>query len=370
MPADLPSLTGLRWLAAFGVFGFHVLVVQYFGGTGAQVMGVVFGAGSSCVALFFVLSGFVITWGSDHASVRLFWLRRVARLWPLHLVGVLLALVVAFTTVPGIRTTDPVSELANVFLVSTWHDAWWQAGNPVSWPLACEAFFALVFPLLHAGLRRCAAPIVTGVAVLTLLATFASPTLSAQFPGHPSAYSSPLMRLPEFVLGIACALLMRDHSWSDPPLGVAIPAAVLGYLTSSGTVPVPLPAGADPTAIAVAGYALLVCGLARTDVRGERSVLATRPFQVLGRLSFAFYLVHLLVIASVSSPWPDGHPQIAWAPAALLALTSLTIALVVAVVLHRGVEVPMRRWFLGLTGAHRVPGTGRSDISTRRAAGR
>lgn len=256
-----------------------------------------------------------------------------------------------------------------VLLVSTWHDAWWQAGNPVSWSLACEAFFALVFPLLYAGLRRCATPVVTGVAVLALLVTFAAPAISAHLPGHPSSYSSPLMRLPEFVLGIACALLVRDRAWAGPPLVLGVPAAVLGYLASAGTIPVPLPAGANPTAIAVAGYALLVCALARTNVRGQRSVLASRPFQVLGRLSFAFYLVHLLVVASVSSPWPDGHPQIAWLPATLLALTSLAVALALAAVLHHAVEVPARRWILGWVGGRRAPGAGRSESRVRGATG-
>lgn len=347
MPQNLPSLTGLRWVAALGVFGFHILVVQYFSGSAVTVWGAVFGPGSSCVALFFVLSGFVITWSYRSGETTRFWLRRVARLWPAHLVAVGLALVVAATTVPGIRTTDPMGELANVFLVSTWHTQWWQAGNPVSWSLACEAFFYFVFPFLHAALRRCPGPFLVAVASVMLLVTFTAPALAAHLPGQLSPYSFPPFRLPEFILGIVCALLIRQHGWSGPRPVVAVPVAVLGYVASAGGFFVP-PAGIEPSALADLGFALLISALVRIDLAGRRSVLASRPFQLLGKLSFSFYLVHLLVIASVSSPWPDGHPQIAWVPAALLALVSLTVALALAAALHFGVEVPARQALLRL----------------------
>ncbi len=63
-------------------------------------------------------------------------------------------------------------------------------------------------------------------------------------------------------------------------------------------------------------------------------------------MSFAFYLVHLLVIASVSSSWPDGHPELPWRQAVLLGLAAFAIALAIAWVLHKAVEVPAQRWLL------------------------
>lgn len=203
--------------------------------------------------------------------------------------------------------------------------------------------------MLRAGLRRCPAPVLLAVAVSTLLVTAAAPAVSAHLPGHPSVYASPLMRLPEFVLGIVSALLMRDHRSAGPPLPLAGPLAVLGYFASAQPAVVALLPGINATAIAVPGYALLICALARTDLTGGRTLLATRPFVTLRRLSFAFYLVHLLVIASVSSPWPDGHPQIAWLPATLLTLTSLATAILLAAALHLVVEVPARRALLRST---------------------
>jgi len=89
------------------------------------------------VSFFFVLSGFVLTWAYDPTmSVRGFYLRRFARIYPLHAVTWLVAFLVV----------DP--ELAGkarraLLLVQVWSgkqtDAF--AMNSVSWSLGCEAFF-------------------------------------------------------------------------------------------------------------------------------------------------------------------------------------------------------------------------------------
>nr|WP_232536640.1 acyltransferase [Curtobacterium flaccumfaciens] len=149
----LPSLTGLRWVAAFGVFAYHVRNLRYFDGNAQTTLSAVVGSGDTGVSLFFMLSGFVLAWsdrtdGDSAGPLRAalhFWYRRAARIWPLHLVAVLAAIVVGATLMPSIRTTSPVALVANVLLVNAWHAPWWQAGNPVSWSLACEAFFYLTF---------------------------------------------------------------------------------------------------------------------------------------------------------------------------------------------------------------------------------
>src|SRR5690349_2309269 len=150
----LPSLTGLRWVAALLVFGLHVNNFRYFDGTTGRVVTWAFGAGATGVSFFFVLSGFVLTWSArpgDRAPA--FWRRRAARILPVHLVTAAIALVMALTlehqSMPSLR-----QGLANVLLVHSWWRPWWQTLDPVSWSLACEAFFYALFPLLALGLRR------------------------------------------------------------------------------------------------------------------------------------------------------------------------------------------------------------------------
>lgn len=342
----LPSLTGLRWATALLIFGHHLMAVEYFGGTAGDVWAWAFEAGKTGVTLFFILSGFVLAWGyKPQQTARSFWWHRVARIYPLHVVGVVLALIAAATLVPEIRTDSAAPVVANVFLVNGWVPDWWQAGNPASWSLVCEAFFYLSFPFLIVPLVRASNRALTTVIVASLALVALAPQIAAFAPGVLSSASTPLLRLPEFVIGMTLAVMMKRGEWMPLRLGIAVPLAVAGYaLSEAPTVP-----GTDihPGLAATVGfYALLVASLANADARGRSTFLARPLWQELGRVSFAFYLVHLLVIASVSSGWPDGHPELPWRQAVPLALAAFGIALAIAWAMHKLVEIPAQRWLL------------------------
>ncbi len=339
----LPSLTGLRWLTAMLIFGHHLMAVEYFGGRAGDLWGFVFEAGKTGVTLFFILSGFVLAWGYKPAqSARSFWLHRAARIYPLHVVGVMLALAAAATLVPEIQSPGVAPVGANLLLISGWFPDWWQAGNPASWSLVCEAFFYLTFPLVIRLVAGRSARVLWTVAAVALVLVALAPAIAAGSPVPMSAASTPLLRLPEFVLGVVLALLMKQTAWRPAPLRFAVPLAVLGYAMSEAP---PLP-GTDihlGLAVTVGGFALLVASLASADAHRSSTFLAGPTWQELGRLSFAFYLVHLLVIASVSSAWPDGHPELHWPRAIALAALAFAISLGLAWVLHRGVEIRAQR---------------------------
>lgn len=88
-PAALPSLTGMRFLAAALVFLAHMSAVRMF--TDQQLnkdVDTYFGTlGSIGVTFFFILSGFVLTWSArTDDRPRLFWRRRLAKIYPTHFV--------------------------------------------------------------------------------------------------------------------------------------------------------------------------------------------------------------------------------------------------------------------------------------------
>ncbi|MDQ1075091.1 MULTISPECIES: acyltransferase [Microbacterium] len=343
---NLPSLTGLRWATAMLIFGHHLMAVEYFGGTPGVIWGTLFEAGKTGVTLFFILSGFVLAWGyKPQQTARSFWWHRIARIYPLHLVGVGLALVAAATLVPEIRTDGTAPVVANAFLVNGWVPDWWQAGNPASWSLVCEAFFYLTFPFLIRPLARASNRALGVVVVASLVVAALAPQIASMSPIPMSAASTPLLRMPEFVIGVSLALLMKKSAWQPVRLVVAVPLAVAGYaLSEAPTLP-----GTDihpGLAATVGSYALLVASLANADARANSTFLARPLWQELGRVSFAFYLVHLLVIASVSSAWPDGHPQLPWRQAVPLALAAFGIALALAWAMHKLIEIPAQRWLL------------------------
>ncbi|MFF3150535.1 acyltransferase family protein [Streptomyces sp. NPDC057927] len=94
-PGPLPSLTGLRWVAALLVFCLHTRNLGYFNGQARHFADWGFGAGSTGVSFFFLLSGFVLGWSarSDDRPTA-FWRRRFARLYPVHLVTACIAVFV------------------------------------------------------------------------------------------------------------------------------------------------------------------------------------------------------------------------------------------------------------------------------------
>ncbi|WP_295787391.1 acyltransferase [uncultured Microbacterium sp.] len=354
----LPSLTGLRWATAMLIFGHHLMAVEYFGGAPGDVWAFVFEAGKTGVTLFFILSGFVLAWGyKPQQSAGSFWWHRVARIYPLHVMGVGLALVAAATLVPEIRTDGAAPLAANLLLINGWVPDWWQAGNPASWSLVCEAFFYLAFPFLIRPLVRLSTRGQAIVVAVALALVALAPQIAALAPGVLSSASTPLLRLPEFVIGMSLALLVKSGAWMRLRLRFAVPLAVAGYaLSEAPTLP-----GTDvhPGLAATVGFfALLVASLAAADAHRGSTFLARPLWQELGRVSFAFYLVHLLVIASVSSAWPDGHPELPWRQAVPLALAAFGIALAIAWVLHRAVEVPAQRWLLRFDPARRAAAGG------------
>jgi peptidoglycan/LPS O-acetylase OafA/YrhL len=351
---DLPSLTGLRWVTAMMIFLYHVLVVSYFADPWSFPGMAVFFGGGAGVTVFFVLSGFVLAWGSRRDQpAGSFYVRRLARVYPLHLVALALALVTAATVVPGIRTPGAAPLVADLLLVGTWNPDWWQAGNPVSWSLACEAFFYLLFPLLIRLLSGRAAPALVVVSAVALAVMLVAPGIAAASPVPMSVSSTPLLRLPEFVIGITAALLLRQRQWQPPRPRITVPLAVLGY--SVGLLP---GQPDDPLqlthTIGALAFALLISSLAAVDAAGGRTFLAGPGWQALGRASFAFYLVHVLVMASVSSPWPGGHPLLPWPAATALMVCAFFAALALALVLHHGVEVPAQRIIMRLDRAARI----------------
>jgi peptidoglycan/LPS O-acetylase OafA/YrhL len=102
MSVYFPGLNGLRFFAAMAVAISHVeLMKQYHGLPNAYDKPAVYELGRLSVTLFFVLSGFLITYlllaekqQSGGIAVRKFYLRRILRIWPLYFLVVLLSFLV------------------------------------------------------------------------------------------------------------------------------------------------------------------------------------------------------------------------------------------------------------------------------------
>jgi peptidoglycan/LPS O-acetylase OafA/YrhL len=356
VPQRLDALTGLRWWAAFLVFLFHMLVFAPIPGA----MAVVFGQGYFGVTFFFVLSGFVLTWSArPEVSTSTFYWRRFARIWPAHIVALIIAVPVFYTlaAVPEgsfLKPFDLGVLLLSVVLVQAWSNspAILFSGNPAAWTLTCEAFFYALHPWISKLLMRCSRRGALIVASGILVWAFGYRGLVTALPGSIlSDLPTPVVRVPEFILGMALAWAVRS-GWR---LRVPVTVGVGSMFVVVGTIVVVshrLPQAPVLRYIPYFGNelftvacALAIVSLVQRALTGRRSVFEAAWMVKLGEWSFAFYLVHATFIYLALRIFGFAAP--AWHNLLWFALL-LVVDLVAAWALHSLVERPlekrMRRW--------------------------
>lgn len=352
MTHRLDRLTSLRALAAFYVFLFHLENHQLLQRRWPVTLG------DSGVVFFFVLSGFVLAWSHSPGRLRRdFYLRRASKIYPMHL---------AMTAVAFLA---PINEKAKswtgAFLSATLLQAWvWSndvypyAGNSVSWTLSCEVLFYLCFPFLVVAMSRISHRAQWGVALSCFAFTGLTAFVITRAYSPVVAYHLPLIRLSEFVLGIAAALSMKAGRRIPIKPWMAVGLVIAGMLAARNLRP------AVTISVMTLPYLAVVMAVAGSEMDRRSSGrtlrwLQWRPLVYCGEVSFAFYLVHLLVI--------DNTPGVAnlhgWTAVVML----FAISAALAVALHHGVEKPAMRWLVthfsrkapvGLVPAQRSPSAG------------
>ncbi|ROQ89052.1 peptidoglycan/LPS O-acetylase OafA/YrhL [Streptomyces sp. 2132.2] len=372
----LDSLTGLRWWAALLVFGEHIAALKLGTRVGEEERGpadevlyFLFGTGTIGVSCFFILSGFVLAWTyrPDGDTVRRFWQRRFAKIYPVYLVSTVLAFVLfsGMGQVPG-----AVNVVLHLTLLQSWvpEQSLYFGLNPVTWSLSCEAFFYLMLPVLFLWLRRAGVRTLFAVVVGAVALSFVLPyTLGAlvELPrpgeemiptgpvGGPFAYwftyVFPGFRLLEFGAGVAAALLVRRQAWRGPSVAWSLTACLAGWLVNALLLPPRL----QHEAGTFLPFVLLISSLAVADLRGGWSPLRGRRMRFLGEISYCLYVFQLLLLAVVAvtlRPALAAAGVIGDREAALpdwlvgpAALGCLMFCSLVAWAAYRWVEVPMMR---------------------------
>jgi peptidoglycan/LPS O-acetylase OafA/YrhL len=349
------SLTGLRWWAAFVVFAHHIGGLAPLPGPLAAVAHY----GYLGVTFFFVLSGFVLTWSwSARLSTATFYWRRFARVYPAHVIALLVAIPVftSFTPQPDQPWKLPVDILAlllALFLLQAWSadPAIFFAGNPVAWTLTYEAFFYAMHPLLTRGLARLR---VTGALIASLMIVvlaFAIRTAVIAPGGSLIPWvPSPVQHLTEFALGMALAWAFRSGWRPRIPVSVGLLAIALAIAAIVALprllpgAPLTVVVGWFPNELVTVACALAIVALAARSLRGRRSFFSHPILVRLGEWSFAFYLLHETVIYALLGwvgPQPGGWTGLLWFSGVL------AVSIAAAAALHLLVEKPAERRIRG-----------------------
>src|SRR5271168_3041237 len=163
---DIKALTGLRIIAAVWVVLFHFRpflddAAPRFGDALAPVLN----CGAQGVDLFFILSGFVLTWNyldrmgpslSGRAALRFLWLR-LARVWPVYLVTLHLAVLWIIFTLhvghvpsPDVANLTAISYVRQILLVQLWFEPFFDgtSWDGPAWSISAEWLAYLLFGAL------------------------------------------------------------------------------------------------------------------------------------------------------------------------------------------------------------------------------
>lgn len=305
----LPGLNGIRAIAAVGVLLSHInLSLPIFGITNYSLFGFrpngatsSWNLGEQGVTMFFVLSGFLITYlllleirKKKHVDKKKFYMRRILRIWPLYFFYLLLTILSVFGFTgswPPLGTLSfYIFLLANVpFIV--------ERTLPASdhlWSIAVEEQFYLFWPLLF-KLRSNLLPIllwtVAGFTVLRLV-------LWALFPFKFFTVLITVNRFDCMVFGgILAILFYRQHKSLGlimHPLAqscawLTIIIHVVNYEIINSIISMEF-------VMAATGF--IICG----QIGGKYKIinLEKRLPNFLGKYSFGIYVYHPLIIYVLS----------------------------------------------------------------------
>ncbi|HEY6966287.1 MAG TPA: acyltransferase [Burkholderiales bacterium] len=355
-PQRVRSLDGLRGVAILLVLLWHYYACEIVT-TDDGILGVARQSLSlawSGVDLFFVLSGFLIGGilidRRESANYfRVFFMRRVCRIFPLYFLVLGLYVAVAASgalAAPSFRwlLADPLplwsyaSFTQNVAMaVYQTYGAGWLG---VTWSLAIEEQFYLVLPFVVFLLPRRA------LALALLLGIAAAPVLQFFWPGFHAFVNAP-WRADTLLSGAMLAFLVRQPAFvasmrARPDLLRALLVALsLGAVLLS----------AVPEAFGSLKYfwlAGLCATLLLTAYLGTEPwlvrCLESRPLVWFGQVSFAVYLLHQVVSGLVHGYLGHDQPQIRTLADAGFTLLALAITLALAALSYRWIEQPFVRY--------------------------
>jgi peptidoglycan/LPS O-acetylase OafA/YrhL len=328
------------------VFSWHCVPTHQFSAT--------FSLGYVGVGFFFLLSGFILTYSYRAAfanglradALRAFYVARFARIVPLHLVTMppMILTMVYFGNPVWTNAAVPtrITEVAaQAVLLQSWfaQRAVHFGGNGPSWSISVEAFFYALFPFLAYGLLRAfraASP------RTVLAAAFAIWALQAAVlvPQHAAVddwrfYVFPPARLTDFVVGmlLGIAVLRGDPAARWRLRGTSMELLAVAAVGLSVFISPLLPLALRFSAALMPAWAFAIYVFAAR--RGAFSRVLEHPILVrLGEVSFAFYLIHLAVVATLTYWIGPSH--------SLFVPLAFGLSLGSSFVLFHTVEQPMR----------------------------
>lgn len=302
---NIPSLTGFRAIAAYLVFISHF--VFFYPNIFSKSWNFFFCEMYIGVAMFFVLSGFLITYqyyNSEKFTFKNYMIKRFARIYPLYFILTSLIFIFNSNSVTHFKLY-----ILNITFLRSFFVDFLKTGIASGWSLTVEEMFYILAPLLFLLIKKSYKYFIfiplffwlLGLLIVIICKNF-------NFYGFMDDYSfmfnyTIFGRISEFLIGIALALFYEKYKESFKTkyatiFGLTI--IFIGVYLMSIIKPDVINDGFDlffgkilnTFFIPLFGIVPLFYGL-MTEKTFFSKLLSSKIFQLLGKSSYAFYLIHV-----------------------------------------------------------------------------
>ena len=346
--AELVPLTTMRGIAAAFVVVYHL---HYRESQAWSAQGYLW------VDFFFILSGFIMAYvygeefasGATMSSYRAFIVKRLARIYPLHMAMFAVTLALAFGLHVHHFRSSLHSIVTNAALVHAWgleHQLTW---NVVSWSISAEWAFYLVFPLLVPLLLRANIPrSLAGIALALLGLCYLEHVGGSLNLAYDYA-------VPRCLLEATIGILLHNLYRSPSGAWLHRVARLDAVRWPMFLVPFALMQYSYDTAV-VASFTIVLLSVALADGSFQR-FLTWQPLKHVGDVSYSLYMSHWIVlyfVLKVLSRIGLDSKNVQLPLYKVIAGNGATVLLCVGIasVLYRWIEVPGRS-FVQITLARR-----------------
>lgn len=281
-PKRLDNVTILRFVAALYVFLYHAnarihLEFQW-------PINWILSNGAVGMSLFFVLSGFILTYTYGSSVGSGYFMKRLNRIFPAYLFCGLITLPFLFMQ-SGYDLNGIIKSLTSISLYITATQSWitpsffaWNFGG--TWSISTEMFFYACFPLVLKNINK---ENINYVALISL--AFCGLLIPASLVFNPEIqipvyYATPIYRLPEFIIGVVAAKYMQYG------LKVKWPAVIVASFIALFATSFPMKGYMQHNMVIVPAIAIILVGISQV---GTTKIL--KPFVWMGEISYSFYLM-------------------------------------------------------------------------------
>ena len=309
-------------------------------------------SGSAGVNFFFILSGFILTYAHFsknpiNQTVPAFYIARIARIYPVYLLGIILASAYVLNQdfnvqiKPASPTGQALSLTASAVMIQAWFPPLALNWNPAAWSMAAEIFFYALFPWIRPFFLRLRTPALLIGAALCYAISIGIPLIagltgvisltdmeSQAWPLLYFFYFFPLIRLPEFLLGICLAgLFIKQPEFFSSNASRFLWLGIAGLVAGLQFGPLFIPPLLNNNGILGIFVCCLIGGFATQKNNDLSRMLNNRALVALGHASYSIYCLHLPVLFIYKHVLPSdtGHAlSIAIYLAAIIAISLLT----------------------------------------------